>query len=43
MVLKGNVQDALIILSAAAVIMAQRMARFLSAGLILRLRRKSSA
>jgi membrane-bound metal-dependent hydrolase YbcI (DUF457 family) len=43
MVLKGNVQDALIILGAAAVIMAQRMARFLSAGLILRLRRKNSA
>jgi hypothetical protein len=43
MVLKGSAQDALIILCAAAVIMIQRTARALSAGLILRLRRKSSA
>jgi membrane-bound metal-dependent hydrolase YbcI (DUF457 family) len=43
MVLKGNAQDALIILGAAALIMAQRTVRALSAGLILRLRRKSSA
>lgn len=43
MVLKGNAQDALIIRCAAAVIMIQRTARALGAGLILRLRRKSSA
>jgi hypothetical protein len=43
MVLKGNAQDAMIILGAAAVIMVQRTARALSVGLILRLRRKSSA
>jgi membrane-bound metal-dependent hydrolase YbcI (DUF457 family) len=43
MVLKGNAQDALIILAAAVLIMAQRTVRDLSAGLILRLRRKSSA
>ena len=41
MVLKGNAQDAWIILGAAAVIMAQRMTRFLHAGRILRLRRVS--
>jgi len=42
MVLMGNAQDAWITLGAVAVIMAHRMARALSAGLILRLRRKSS-
>jgi hypothetical protein len=43
MVLKGNAQDALITLGAAALIMAQRTVRALSAGLVLRLRRKRSA
>ncbi len=43
MVLKGNAQDALIIIGAAALIMAQRTVRALSSGRILRLRRKSSA
>lgn len=43
MVLKGNAQDAMIILGAAALIMTQRTVRALSAGLILRLHRKSSA
>ncbi len=42
MVLKGNAQDAWIILGAAAVIMAHRLARALSLSLILRLRRKFS-
>jgi membrane-bound metal-dependent hydrolase YbcI (DUF457 family) len=40
-VLKGNAQDASIILAATAVIMAQRMARALRVGLIVRLRRIS--
>lgn len=40
-VLKGNAQDASIILAATAVIMAQRMARGLRVGLIVRLRRIS--
>jgi membrane-bound metal-dependent hydrolase YbcI (DUF457 family) len=43
MVLKGNAQDAWISLGAAAVIMAQRMARALGFGLIIRLRRRDPA
>lgn len=43
MVLMGNAQDAWIILGAAVLVMSQRTARSLHAGLILRLRRKLSA